>query len=176
MTGLIHIYTGNGKGKTTASLGLAFRAMGKGFTVHFIQFMKGDLEYGEVKTAERFPEFHLKQFGRPVFVDKKNPAEVDIRLAQQGLEYARETMSGLPDSGRKMLMVLDELNVALDFNLLNLEDVLDILHNKPSELELVITGRYAMQELIDIADYVTEMKEIKHPYMKGILARNGIEH
>lgn len=176
MSGLIHIYTGNGKGKTTASLGLAFRAMGKGFTVYFIQFMKGDIEYGEVKTAGRFPEFHLKQFGRPVFVDKNNPAEVDVRLAREGMEYARETMAFLPDNGKKTLMVLDELNVAVYFNLVEIEDVLELVKAKPRELELVITGRYASQELIDIADYVTEMKEIKHPYMKGILARNGIEH
>ena len=170
--GCIHVYTGNGKGKSTAALGLAIRGVGKGLKVYMIQFMKGDIEYGEVVSARRIPNFQLVQFGRPDFVDKTDPDPRDIDLARQGLEHAREII----DSGDWDIVILDELNVALDWHLVQVEDVLDLIDRKPSHVELVLTGRYARPEVIDKADYVTEMHELKHPYNRGILAREGIEH
>ena len=176
MAGLVHIYTGNGKGKTTSALGLCFRALGRGFEVHFIQFMKGDPDYGEIRSADRHPGMHIKQFGSSSFVDKEDPSEEDLRLAEEGMRYIREIMGSLPEEGRNVLMVLDELNVALDFELVVSEDVLQLMRQKPEELELVITGRGAKADIVEMADYVTEMREIKHPYQKGIMAREGIEH
>ena len=181
MTGLIHVYTGNGKGKTTSALGLCFRALGRGFEVYFIQFMKGDAEYGEVRSAQEHPRMHVKQFGTKEFIRKGNPSEEDIRLAHQGIEYAGEVMeklikNGEGGNGENTLMVLDELNVALDFGLVTINEVLKLIREKPSEMELVITGRGAPGEIVDQADYLTEMKEIKHPYQKGVMARKGIEY
>ena len=184
MTGLIHVYTGNGKGKTTSALGLCFRALGRGFEVYFIQFMKGDAEYGELRSARVHPGMHVKQFGTKEFIQKGNPSEEDIRLAHQGMEYAEEIMEGVVEKVRGgktvneklTLMVLDELNVAVDFGLVTVKEVMQLLRRKPSEMELVITGRGAPEEIVDQADYVTEMKEIKHPYQQGVVARKGIEY
>ncbi|MCK4614302.1 MAG: cob(I)yrinic acid a,c-diamide adenosyltransferase [Thermoplasmata archaeon] len=175
MTGLIHVYTGNGKGKTTAALGLCLRALGRGYTVHFIQFMKGSPDYGEIKAAKAFKDLHIKQFGRAGFVDKAHPTEADVRLAQEGLDHAGKVMESLPADGREVLMVLDELNVALEFGLLSMDQVLALIRHKPKELELVITGRNAPPWIIEVADYATEMREIMHPFTKGIKARKGIE-
>jgi cob(I)alamin adenosyltransferase len=176
MAGLVHVYTGNGKGKTTSALGLCFRALGRGFTVHFIQFMKGDPDYGEIRSATIISEMHVKQFGTGSFIQKRDPSNEDIRLAEDGLGHARKVMELLPNKGKNALIVLDELNVALHFELVTLEDVIRLIRERPTELELVITGRGARPEIIEIADYVTEMREIKHPYQKGIMARKGIEH
>lgn len=176
MAGLVHVYTGNGKGKTTSALGLCFRALGRGFEVYFIQFMKGDAEYGEIRSAGKYSRMHIRQFGRKAFVEKGNPSEEDLRLAKVGLEYAREIMGSLADEGKGVVMVLDELNVALDFELVKTEDVVRLVQEKPKELELIITGRGARPEIVELADYVTEMREIKHPYRKGTMAREGIEY
>ncbi len=170
--GLIQVYTGTGKGKTTAALGLALRAVGKGLKVYMIQFMKGDIEYGEITTAKKLANFEIIQIGRPDFVDKANPAEIDIELANKALDHAREIIN----AEQYDIVILDEINVALDWKLIELEKVLDLLRSKPEHLELVLTGRYAPSELIEIADLVTEMKEIKHPYNDGVEARDGIEH
>ncbi len=176
MTGLVHVYAGNGKGKTTAALGLSLRALGRDFTVYFIQFMKGDPNYGEARMAEKLAGFNFFQFGTTNFVDRKNPDPTDIQLARHGLAYAIQVMRSLPENGKGVLMVLDELNVALDFDLIRLEDVLNLISGKPEEMELVITGRNPHPQVLELADYFTEMKEHKHPYMKGIMAREGIEH
>ena len=173
--GLIHVYTGDGKGKTTAALGLCFRALGHGFTVHFIQFMKGDSDYGEVRQAASTPGMNLIRFGRNTWVDRNRPDEIDIGLAREGLDHARLLMASMRDWGRNTLMVLDELNVAMDYGLLTPWDVMDLVHAKPPGLELVITGRGAHEEILGLAHYVTEMREIKHPYRLGIPARTGIE-
>lgn len=167
--GLVQVYTGDGKGKTTASLGLAFRAFGHDFKIYVIQFMKGKINYGELLAAEKIPNITIKQFGRPDFVDKQSPAKVDIEFARQALEHAKEVINGVD------ILILDEINVALDFKLISLQDVLDFIKNKPKNVEIIVTGRYAHKEIIEIADLVTEMKEIKHPYEKGIQARKGIE-
>jgi cob(I)alamin adenosyltransferase len=178
MAGLIHVYTGNGKGKTTAALGLCFRALGRGYRIHFIQFMKGDADYGEIRKAAKEPEMIVRQFGGKGFIRKGEPGEEDIALAREGLEYTRTVMSELEPEVpfNRMLMVLDELNMAIDFDLLDEEEIVRVITEKPTELELVITGRNARERIIDLADYVTEMKEIKHPYREGIMARKGIEY
>jgi cob(I)alamin adenosyltransferase len=170
--GLVHVYTGDGKGKTTAALGLALRAIGHGLSVYVIQFMKGDINYGELKTAETIPNLTIVQFGRATFVDFETPAKEDRELAQSALKHALEVMgSGEPD-----LLVLDELSVAVDFSLISVEDVLGLLDARPDDMELVITGRNAHEEIIVRADYVTEMVKKKHPFDSGTLGRLGIEH
>jgi cob(I)alamin adenosyltransferase len=170
--GLIQVYTGDGKGKTTAALGLALRACGHGLSVYMIQFMKGDIEYGELKAAQCIPNLTIIQFGRPDFVDKENPRKEDIDLARKALEHAKDIIS----SGDHDIVILDELNVALDFKLVDLKDALMLIESKPKNIELIITGRNAPKEILNMADLVTNMENIKHPYDGGISARCGIEH
>lgn len=170
--GMVHVYTGDGKGKTTSSLGLGLRASGHGFKVYMIQFMKGDINYGELESVKLIPNFEIRQFGRPDFVDKNNPAEIDIRLAKEGLAHANEVVA----VGEVDMLILDEVNVAVEWGLFSYREILEIIKNKPDTMELVLTGRHAPREFIELADTVTEMKEIKHPYMEGITARKGIEY
>jgi len=170
--GMIHVYTGDGKGKTTSSLGLGLRAAGHGFKVYMIQFMKGQINYGELETTKLIPNFEIRQFGRPDFVDKSNPAEIDIQLAKEGLEHAKEIVG----AGEVDMLILDEVNVAVEWGLFSYREVLELIKNKPDKMELVLTGRHAPREFIELADTVTEMKEIKHPFMKGILGRKGVEY
>lgn len=170
MAGLVHIYTGPGKGKTTCAIGLGIRAVGAGFTVHMVQFMKGR-RYSEIDAIEKIIGFTVKQFGRDEFVSKKDPEQIDIDLAREGFEYAREVSS----SGKFDLVILDEINCAVDFNLIPLPSIIALIKNKSSKTELILTGRYAPKELIEMAHLVTEMKEIKHPYQKGVKARKGID-
>lgn len=169
--GYVHVYTGHGKGKTTAALGLGLRAAGAGLKVYMIQFMKGR-RYSEIDAVEQLQNFTIVQFGRDEFVSKENPEQIDVDLAQQGLEHAKEIIK----KGEHDLVILDEINVAVDFNLIPLEDVLRLLREKPGKVELVLTGRYASPELVKDADLVTEMLEIKHPYQEGVLARKGIDY
>lgn len=169
--GLIQVYTGKGKGKTTAALGLALRAAGHGLKVYIVQFMKGWPRYGELVSVESLPNVTIKQFGRPEFVDRDNPDPEDSRLAQEALEHARQAML----SGRYDILILDEINVALDFGLIELSDVLSLLEEKPEDVELVLTGRNAPLEIVKRADLVTEMLDIKHPYYGGVKGRRGIE-
>ncbi len=168
--GLIQVYTGNGKGKTTASLGLALRACGHGYKVAMVQFMKKNESYGEVQASKYLPGFSLYQFGRNVFV-RRNPDQIDIELAKEGLSFAKEIM----EKEEYDIIILDEINVAVDYGLLTEEEVLKFLDFKPENIELILTGRYAKDSIVKRADLVTEMKEIKHPYEKGIMAREGIE-
>jgi cob(I)alamin adenosyltransferase len=170
--GMVHVYTGNGKGKTTSTLGLGLRAAGHGYRVLMIQFMKGDIKYGELESVKHVPNFDIIQFGRPDFVDKKNPAEIDIKLARDGFEHARNIVS----EGKVDLLILDEINVAVEWGLIPKEEVIELVKSRPGKMEMVLSGRYAPQEFIDLADTVTEMREIKHPYMKGIMAREGVEY
>ena len=171
MKGRVQVYTGNGKGKTTAALGLACRASGQKKKILMIQFMKGKVNYGELKSAKKLPGFTIKQFGRPSFVDKKNPAPADIKGAREGLAFAQKAIA----TQKYDIVILDELNVALDFNLVSLKDVLTLISGKPEKLELVITGRYAHPKIIKLADLVSEVKEVKHYYKQGVPARKGIE-
>lgn len=169
---LVQVYTGNGKGKTTAALGLALRALGHGMKVYMIQFMKGDKNYGEIISAKKLKNFKIVQFGRKEFVSKKKPAKVDIEFARKALAHANQVIK----KGRYDIVILDEINVALDFKLIKLEEVLNLIKTKPSETELILTGRSAPKKLIEIGDLVTEMKALKHPYQKGVLGRKGIEY
>ena len=168
--GYIHIYTGPGKGKTTAALGLGLRAAGAGFKVHMFQFMKGR-RYSELDAVENLQNFTYSQHGRDEFVSKENPNKIDIDLAKKGFEKAKETVN----NGKFDIIILDEINVAVDYNLIPINDVLKLIENKPEKLELVLTGRDAHPELVKVADLVTEMLEIKHPYQSGVTARKGID-
>jgi len=168
--GLIHVYTGPGKGKTTASLGLGLRAAGAGLNVYMIQFMKGR-RYSELESIEKLKNFTIVQHGRDEFVNKKNPEQIDVDLAQEGFSHAKEIIKKEDID----LLILDEINVAVDFNLISIDDVLKFIEEKPEKLELVLTGRYAHPEIVKVADLVTEMLEIKHPYQQGVQARKGID-
>lgn len=166
--GYIHIYTGNGKGKTTSALGLAFRAMGRGMKVYIGQFMKGQM-YGELESAKRFPELlKIEQFGKDTFIH--STTEEDRRMAEEGLEKIKRAMNEGYD-----IVIADEIITAVYFELLKEEEVLELMREKPEGVELVLTGRSATQRMMDMADLVTEMKEVKHYFQRGILARDGIE-
>ena len=167
--GQIHIYTGNGKGKTTAALGLSLRAICAGKKVFFGQFIKG-MAYSELKAAEYLPGFEIQQFGRDCFIYNE-PKEEDILAAREGLNICKEIIKNKDYD----LVVLDELNIALYYKLFPVEEVIEMLEHRADKMEIVITGRYAPQELIDLAHLVTEMKEIKHYYKNGLEARLGIE-
>ncbi|MCJ7429765.1 cob(I)yrinic acid a,c-diamide adenosyltransferase [Candidatus Bathyarchaeota archaeon] len=170
--GLIQVYTGNGKGKTSAAFGLALRAVGRGMRVFMIQFIKGGFDYGELYVVDKLPNLTLKAFGRGKFVTEKPAGKEDVELAGQALALAEETIKG----GRYDVVILDEVNVALSLKLISLEKVLRLIKEKPKHVELVLTGRDAPEEIIEAADLVTEMREIKHPYKKGLPARKGIEY
>jgi len=170
--GLIQVYTGNGKGKTTAALGLALRAVGHGLKVLFIQFMKGNIDYGELESSKKLsPYLTIKQMGRETFVSKTNPDPIDIKLARDGFDLAKKAISNEEYS----IVILDEINVAIDYGLIPLSDLLHLLDTKPKGIELILTGRNAKPEIIDKADLVTEMVERKHYFKKGVSARKGIE-
>jgi cob(I)alamin adenosyltransferase len=169
--GCIQVYTGNGKGKTTAALGLALRAVGRGLRVCVFQFIKGGGPYGEHLVAEKLaPLFTIIQSGRPGWVNTKDISE-DRRVAQEALVRVR----GLITSGLYDLIVLDEINGAVGFGLIDVQQVLDLIAMKPERLELVLTGRNVHERVIEAADLVTEMCEIKHYYAAGVPARTGIE-
>lgn len=168
--GLVHVYTGDGEGKTTAAFGLALRALGRNLRVFVIQFLKGEGS-GEVLALRRLG-VEVELFGRKEFVDPRNIQPEDLTLAKKGLERAKEVIQ----EGGYDLVILDEINIALKFTLLNLNDVLDLVKNKPSDLELILTGWGAPLKLLELADLVTEMKKIKHPFDKGISARKGFDY
>lgn len=170
--GYIQLYTGNGKGKTTAALGLALRAAGHGQKVYIGQFLKGQL-YGELLAIRKYiPLVTIEQFGRKGFIHvTENPDDEDIDRARKGLQRCLKAML----SRKFRIVILDEVNVALHFGLLNEKDVLNFLNQKPADVEVVLTGRYAPPSLVKKADLVTEMKEKKHYYDKGVRSRPGIE-
>jgi cob(I)alamin adenosyltransferase len=170
--GMIQVYTGDGKGKTTCALGLALRAIGHGFKVYMIQFMKG-WETGEAQSAvsRLAPEMTLCYFGRHALVNLRSPAPEDLDLIREGWKMARRIIK----AGEHDLVILDEINLVLDHNLLPRAEVLAEFKKRPPWVELVLTGRRAPQELIDLADLVTEMRPIKHYYQAGVPARRGIE-
>ncbi len=170
--GMVEVYTGDGRGKTTAAIGLAFRAAGRGLRVHIIQFMKGDPTYGEFKSCREHPLITIEQHGRKEFVNPNEPTTVDLELGERAMERAREVLA----AGEADVVILDELNVAIAFKVVKLRDALALVEMRKPHVELVITGRGAPRELIDRADLVTEMREVKHPFKKGVLARQGIDH
>lgn len=168
--GYIHIYTGDGKGKTTAAFGLAARALCAGMSVYVGQFVKS-MKYNETKLEDVFEKLKIEQLGRGCFLDK-DPEAIDIEMAHKGLERCAEIMR----SGEYDVVIMDELTIALHYNLLNVEEVIEVLKSRKPSVEVVITGRCAPQELIDIADLVTDMREVKHYYTQGVLSRDGIDH
>jgi cob(I)alamin adenosyltransferase len=170
--GLILVFTGDGKGKTTASLGLALRAMGQGLKVMILQFMKGQENIGELRALSRFNlPIEFKQFGRTGFVQSRACEPLDIYLAHLGLECFE---SALINSHHDMI-ILDEILVAIDFGLVKVSDLCRILELKSSGTHLVLTGRHAHADILEKADLVTEMIEVKHPYQQGVKAQIGIE-
>ena len=170
--GYVQVYTGNGKGKTTAALGLAFRAMGRGLKTYIGQFLKGQ-HYSELDAAKMVsPYITIEQYGRDTFIHvQQPPREENVEDAQAGLERAKEAML----SGEYDIVIFDEICTASHFNLISVKDMLDIIRDKPDGVEVVFTGRYAPVEVIAAADLVTEMVEVKHYYEKGVRARDGIE-
>lgn len=167
--GYIQVYTGDGKGKTTAALGVSIRSLVAGHRVYFAQFIKG-VQTGELSLPESFPEFTIVQYGEGRFIDG-HPDESDIVAARKGLEVCAEVLrSGVHD-----LVVLDEINVALHYGLFEVSEVLDALCVRAPHVDVICTGRYAPPELIEVADLVTEMKKVKHYYAAGVRARRGIE-
>jgi cob(I)alamin adenosyltransferase len=170
--GYIQVYTGNGKGKTTAALGLALRAAGHGLRTYFGQFLKGQ-DYGELAAVQKLaPLVTIEQFGRKGFVHvTENPEDEDIEMARSGLQKCLAAML----SRKYQIVILDEVNVALRFRLLTVKEVLAFLDQKPHDVEVVLTGRYAPAPLVKRADLVTEMKDRKHYYTSGVRARRGIE-
>jgi cob(I)alamin adenosyltransferase len=170
--GLVIVITGNGKGKTTAAFGQALRAVGHGYKVFVVQFMKGR-KYGEFKAIKKYlPGITVHLSGLDSFVMRDNPAAIDIELAQKGLQLVQKAIN----SGKYNMVILDEINVALDFKLIDLQDILALIKNKPANLDLILTGRYAPPPVIKLADTVTELKEVKHHYAAGIKDRAGIEY
>lgn len=168
--GLVQVYTGNGKGKTTAAFGLALRAAGYGLPTHVVQFLKG-VPYGELLALSAFPHVTVRQFGCAEWVHPEAVRQEDRDRASAALDHARKVLA----AGECRVLVLDEVNVALDWCLLPLAAVLEFIRDKPAAAELVLTGRNAPPEVIALADLVTEMREVRHPYQRGILARCGIE-
>ena len=189
--GYVQVYTGNGKGKTTAALGITMRASGAGKKIAFVQFMKA-LGYSEQKILPTLPGVTWKTLGKPFFIAKKgsiseedlaqygdscvvfeedNPPADYVKMISDGFAEAKEMVM----SGEFDMVVLDEINCAMYFGLLSIDEVLDLIRNKPAHTELILTGRYAPDEIIEAADLVTEMREIKHYYNKGVQARKGIE-
>lgn len=170
--GLIRVFTGNGKGKTTSAFGYALRAIGCGMKVCVIQFMKSG-PYGEFIAAKELKPFlTIIQFGEKYFVNKEDINDNAIKKAREALEYAAENIK----SGNYNLVILDEINVAISWKLIDIEKVIKILKEKPRHVEIILTGRYASKDLIDIADEVIECIEIKHPFKTGVKARPGIEY
>ena len=171
--GLIQVYTGNGKGKTTAALGLALRAVGHDLRVIMFQFLKGNITYGELHSAKRLdPLLKIIPCGRDCFVKRQAPDPQDVCLARNGLELACRALRGEDDYD---IVILDEINCAVDFGLLSAEEVLQCIEQRRDGIEVILTGRGAPPALLEKADLVTEMTEVKHYYTKGVDARIGIE-
>ena len=170
MEGYTQVYTGSGKGKTTAAFGLALRAAGAGLKVYIAQFVKG-MKYSELDSIKKLSgSIEIKQYGRDCFIFRDPEAE-DIRVAQEGLKE----VSKLMQSRKYDVIILDEANIATYYKLFSVDDLLELIQTKPENVELIITGRMADPRIIEAADLVTEMKEIKHYYQKGVQAREGIE-
>lgn len=168
----MEVYTGDGRGKTSAALGLALRAAGQGFHVHIIFFMKGMYPYGEQKMLSEMPNITFERYGLTTFAEPGNIKPQERKEALKALKAAENAIA----NNSYDLVVLDEINVAAAWKLIDIEDVISLVQRKPHDLELVLTGRYADKRVIELADLVTEMVNVKHPYEKGILARKGIEY
>ncbi len=172
--GLVIVYTGSGKGKTTAALGMALRALGHGFKIAMIQFIKGSWYYGELKSSSRLePDFELVAAGKGFvgIIDDNKPIEDHVNAAKEALQISKEKIT----SGKYDIIILDEINYAVNLKLISVDDVLELIKLKPKKTTLVLTGNYASEKVIEVADLVTEMKEVKHPYRQGRKAKRGID-
>lgn len=170
--GLVQIFTGNGKGKTTAAMGTIIRAAGHGLRILLVSFMKGDYDYGEYNTLSKLPNVEVSSYGSRHLIDPADIKPEEKEQAEMALAKAREALV----SRKYDIVVLDEVNIALGYNLIELDEVIRLIEDKPSDVELILTGRYADNRLIEMADLVTEMVKVKHPFDKGIKARKGIEY
>ncbi|MCB2208690.1 MAG: cob(I)yrinic acid a,c-diamide adenosyltransferase [Bacteroidetes bacterium] len=171
MKGYIQVYTGNGKGKTTAAFGQSLRAEGAGLKVFIGQFVKGKMYHENETITKHLKNITVKQYGLGCFIVEK-PTDKDIEAAQKGLEE----MKNIIQNGVYDMVIMDEVNIALYYKLIDIGEIVKLMKNKPGQVELILTGRYAPQEIIDLADLVTDMREVKHYYQKGIPARKGIEY
>ena len=172
--GLIIVYTGKGKGKTTAALGIALRATGYDKKICMIQFIKGSWHYGEMDSSKRLePEFEMITIGKGFvgIIDDESPREDHGKIAKEAIKVSKEKIQ----SKKYDIVILDEINYAVNLGLISVNDVLDLIKTKPDNVDLVLTGNHVKNEIIEIADLVTEMKEIKHPFQKGIKAKKGID-
>lgn len=170
--GLVQVFTGNGRGKTSAAMGAVLRAIGQGLRVFIVFFMKGDYPYGEQKALAHLPNVTMARFGFESFVDPKNVKEEEKEEARKALAAAWEAMR----SGEYNLVILDEVNIAAAWGLVTVDEVVRLVQDRPQAVELILTGRYADEKLIELADLVTEMTEVKHPYQEGVRARRGFEY
>ena len=170
--GLVCVFTGDGKGKTSSALGIALRALGHGLKVYLAYFMKGDYPYGERAALSKFSTVKVEGFGTTKFIDPGNVKPEERELVRQGFEAARQAVLG----GDYDLVILDEINLAVAWKLVELDELIRLLEEKPPQVDLVLTGRKADSRLVASADLVTEMVKIKHPYDKGIKARRGIDY
>jgi cob(I)alamin adenosyltransferase len=172
--GLTIVYTGKGKGKTTAALGIVLRAVGYEKKVCMIQFIKGTWHYGEMTSSKKLePEFEMITVGKGFvgIIDDKSPKEDHKEIAKEAIKISNEKIQ----SGKYDIVILDEINYAVNLDLISVKDVLNLIKSKPQKVDLVLTGNYAKDEVIEIADLVTEMREIKHPFQRGIKAKKGID-
>ena len=172
--GLVIVYTGNGKGKTTAALGLAIRAVGYEHKVCMLQFIKGSWHYGEMDSSKKLePNFELIAVGKGFvgILDDNSPREEHEKYAVEALRICREKIH----SGKYNVVILDEVNYAINLGLIDVQEIIKLIKEKPSNLDLVLTGRDVKDEIVELADLVTEMKEIKHPFKSGIKAKKGID-
>ena len=172
--GLVIVYTGGGKGKTTAALGMALRAVGYGHKVCMIQFIKGSWHYGEMDSSKKLaPEFELVAIGKGFvgILDDTSPKEDHEKYAEEAIKICKDKIL----SEKYDLIILDEINYAVNLGLINIKSVMDLIKLKPKKLDLVLTGNHAKEEILKLADLVTEMKEIKHPFQSGIKAKKGID-
>ena len=172
--GLVIVYTGNGKGKTTAALGMALRAIGYDHKVCMLQFIKGSWHYGEMDSSKKLePNFELIPVGKGFvgILDDNSPREEHEKYAAEAVKICREKIF----SGKYDVVILDEVNYAINLDLIDVQDIIKIIKEKPFELDLVLTGRNVREEIVELADLVTEMKEIKHPFKSGIKAKKGID-
>lgn len=171
-SGLVMVYTGDGKGKTTAAVGMGLRAVGHGLKVYLVNFLKG-ADYGEYLAAARhLPDFTIIKAGRVGFINRGDLDPIDLKMAAEGFQKAKVALLG----GEYSMVILDEINVAVDYGLIPLQDLLELINNRPPGVDIVLTGRAADKALIEVADLVSEVKAIKHHYAKGIKARKGIEY
>lgn len=173
-TGLVIVYTGKGKGKTTAALGIVLRAVGHGYKVGMIQFIKGEWYYGELTSSRRLePEFELIAAGRGFvgIIDDDHPIEDHQKAAKDAIEVAKQKIA----SGNYDVMILDEINYAAKLNLISQQDILDVIASRPEKTSLVLTGNYVPEAIMAAADLVTEMREIKHPFQRVVKAKKGID-